>query len=309
MRLTTLLLVLVLSAATAALYANGTGTTPPSETEETTPAVTVPETTAPGMETTTPTPPTGAGPTTPVAPVVTTTPAMSMEVETFNTNFVASAFGIDRASIMALRQTGWSWGDIYLLANISDLSGRSVLDVAGMRSQGQSYSAIAAQLNLTTAQITSPAVVETRVAGFVAEYGFEPLYYQTDPWGNPVLTRYDAKRLERMGYDWQSIAIAANIAAQTGASVSSVLAWIDRGYTWPQVARIYGVNPKRVMDVSRYPFAREGGATMMAPAATTAVPTARRHRRRGGAVTTAPPPAGAGPMEPGTMGPSTPPNY
>jgi len=319
MRLITLLLVTALAIATVTAYANGVGTTNLPSKTETTHSVAPPGTTTPAVPGTTTTEPTGAGPTTPTTPptvpttppVTPTVPAMSTEVETFNTNFVTTTFGVDSASVTGLRQAGWTWGDIYLLANIADLSGRPILEIANLRSQGQSWSDIASRYNLTTAQITSPAVVETRVAGYTAEFGYQPIYYQTDPWGNPVLTRYDAERLSRMGYDWQSIAIAANIAAKTGARVSDVLAWIDRGYTWPQVIREYGVNPKVVMDVSKYPFARVARARIVSTTETvTTVPVeTRTRRRRAVTTTTTMPPTGTGPMAPGMTVPSPPPVY
>lgn len=251
-----------------------------------------------------PIPPAGAGPTDeevivpPVAPPVVTEEAVppsavvmatSPEVETFNLNLAISSFGVDRSSLLELRQAGWSWADIHMMANIASRSNRPILEIAGLRSQGMSWNAIAGRYNLTATEITTPMLVRTRVAGFVGEFGFQPIYYKTDPWGNPVLTRYEAERLSKLGYDWQSIAIAANISAETGANIRDVLSWIDRGYTWPQVARQFGLDPQKVMDVSRYPFAREPGG-MMVP------------------VTTAPslPPAGAGPMEPGVTAPLPP---
>ncbi|MEN6372115.1 MAG: hypothetical protein ABFD64_08905 [Armatimonadota bacterium] len=240
MRLTTLLLVSILVIACAGVYANGIGTTPE------------------------PTPPVGTGPITPeVTPPVTTTPMptsiTSPEVEQFNLNLVTATFAVDSASVIALRQAGWAWSDIYMLAHIANQSNRPILEVANLRSQGLSYSNIGQHYNMTMAQLITPSVVQTRVAGFVGEYGYQPIYYRTDLWGNPVLTRYDAERLSRMGYSWQNIAIAANISAETGASMSDILSWADRGYTWQQIARQYGVDPDKVMDVSKYPFSREPG--------------------------------------------------
>ncbi len=304
MRFTTLLLVLVFALVTVVVYANGVGTTESTTTETTTPTTptTGEEATTETTTTTvtTPTVPvTGAGPTTPVI----TTPTMSPDVEMFNTNFVTSSFGIDRASVTGLRQAGWSWGDIYLLANIASQTGQPILTIANWRSQGLSYDQIGARYNLTMANIVTPAVVQTSVAGFVGEYGYQPIYYKTDPWGNPVLTRFDAERYSMMGYDWRDIAVAANISAETGVPVRDVLAWIDRGYTWPQVAREYGLKPSSVMDVSQYPFAREPGVigfpvTQPTTTTTTTIPTTQP-------VT----PTGAGPMQPGMTTVPPPPIY
>jgi uncharacterized protein (DUF433 family) len=254
MRLT-IVLVAVLLAISVAVYANGKNkpAQPPSgagPTEETTmpPATTTPSTTVP----------------------MTTMPMTSAEVEAFNTNLVVSTFGVDRNSVMQLRAAGWSWGDITLMANIAMQAKRPILEIAQLRSQGMAYSDIATRYNLSLVAITSaPSMVTTRVAGFTTEYGYQPIYYKTDPWGNPVLTRYDAERLSRLGYRWQDIAVAANISAETGTPVRDVLAWTDRGYTWAQVAREYGLSPNSVMDISGYPFAREGVTTASTVTTTT----------------------------------------
>lgn len=308
MRLTTLLLVLSMMMVGVALYANGSAPAAPQEQpaqpEVSPPAGAGPEEQPPAVEeapaeeqppameqpSEEAIPPAGAGPTAPAAPPMTggMMQPMTPEVETFNTNFITMNFGVDRSSIMGLRHAGWMWGDIYLMAHISKSANRPILEVAALRSQGMSWTDIASRYNISTVALTTPSMVQTRVAGFVTEYGYQPLYYRTDPWGNPVLTRFDAERMSRLGYSWQNIAVAANVAAETGASVRDVLSWTDRGYTWQQVAREYGLDPDDIMNVSQYPFARESGAMMTTP---TTIPTM--------------PPSGAGPMQPMPMPPMT----
>lgn len=298
MRLTTSLIVIVLLAIGVAVYANGmtpaeppVGAGPGTEPSVTEPAA-EPPMTEPSTEPAATEPPMTEPPA--AEPPMTMPPAtqppigtgpvtvMSPEVELFNTNNVVSTFGVDRSQVMQLRQAGWMWGDIYLMANIARMSGRPIMDVVSLRSQGMDWNAIATQFNISAAAITTaPIVPTTRVAGYVTEFGYQPIYYKTDPWGNPVLTRYEAERLSRLGYDWQNIAIAANISAQTGVPVREVLSWIDRGYTWQQVARQYGLDAEEVMDVTQYPFGRTPG-TMTMP--TTSQPVGA------GPVMTAPPP-------------------
>ncbi len=259
MRFTTILVVLLL-AISVAVFANGNNV----------PLAQPPAGSGPAHETmppaTTPTMPSMMPSTMPS----TTMPMTSAEVEAFNTNLAVANFGVDRNSVMQLRAAGWSWGDIQLMANIAMQAKRPILEIAALRSQGMAYSDIATRCNLSLVAITSAPAVMTRVAGYSTEYGYQPIYYKTDPWGNPVLTRYDAERLSRLGYRWQDIAVATNIAAKTGASTQEVLSWTDRGYTWQQIAREYGLNPNSVMDVSRYPFAHEGmGFAVTQPTMTT----------------------------------------
>jgi uncharacterized protein (DUF433 family) len=229
--------------------------------------------------------------------------ATTPEVETFNTNLVMQTFGVDCASVKNLRQAGWSWGDINLMAQLAKRTNQPISDIANWRCQGLSYNDIAARYNLTATDITNPSPVTTRVAGVVTEYGYQPLYYRTDPWGNPVLTRFEAERLQRLGYSWQNIAVAANIAAVTGASVTDVLAWADRGYTWPQIAREYGVDPEKAMDISKYPFARTPGTMTTMTTTPTTAPTGAGPGETG---VCPPPPTGECPPTPTGAGPSTP---
>jgi uncharacterized protein (DUF433 family) len=254
MRLTTLLLVSIFLIASVAVYANGLTPTQPGVTEEQPVTPTVP--------------PSGAGPTvTPQQPIcpTTATPVATMDVETYNTNYVVSTFCVDSASVTALRQSGWSWGDIYVMASIARNSGRSILEIANARSQGLPYDQVAACFNVSSTQILAPTPI-TRVAGTTQTYGYLPIYYCTDPWGNPSLTRFDAERLTRLGYDWRDIAAACNITSRTGVPVRDVLAWTDRGYTWPQIARIYGVSMNSVTsDIERYPFPRTCGGGPVCP--------------------------------------------
>jgi uncharacterized protein (DUF433 family) len=205
-------------------------------------------------------------------PTAAVTQMVTPEVETFNTNFVATNFGIDRSAVISLRQAGWMWGDIYLMAHISSRANRPILEIATLRSQGMSWNDIASRFNISAAALTTPVMVQTRVAGYVTEIGYQPLYYRSDPWGNPVLTRYEAERLMRLGYDWEVIAIAANVAAESGHTVREVLSYIDRGYTWNQIAMEFSVDRDDIMDVSKYPFGREPGAVVTTTTTTQPVP-------------------------------------
>lgn len=264
-----------------AVFANGNSVMPPpAEPSGAGPSMDMdtvpPSTTPPPAEMPSMTVPSTIPSTVPSTIPSVTVPATSSEVEMFNTNNCVSQFNVDRTYIQQLRANGWSWGDIYLMSNISNKTHRPLLEIANLRSQNMAWTDIANRYNLTAMDITSSPVIMTRVAGYTAEYGYTPIYYMTDQWGNPVLTRYEAERLSKLGYSWQDIAVAANISAKTAARVEEVLAWTDRGYTWPQVAREYGLSPKSVMDVSQYPFARVIGTR--------------------GTVTTAP--VGAGPMYP-----------
>lgn len=87
--------------------------------------------------------------------------------------------------------------------------------------------------------------------------------WTANQYGNVVLTEADARRLACEGYPCEDIAIANNIAIETGASVREVLAWTDRGLTWLQISMYYGVDYNQVKNISGYPFIGIGGTCGM----------------------------------------------
>lgn len=277
MRIAVLLLGLMLVLSTAAL-ANGnvtpgvgtTPTTPPTITP-TTPTTTTTDTGV--TTTTTTTTPVGAGPTTTTVPTGTMQPCppgttmtgmvetMSPEVETFNTAFLSSYYGLSSAAISNLRAQGFTWGEINFISNVAARTQRPITEIAAWRMQGATWPEIASRYNVALTDITTPLMPTSRVAGFVGETTMMtstmPPYYLTDRYGNPVLTPIDAQSFMQRGYDWRSIAVAANISARTGVPVGEILAMTDRGMTFTQIALEYGLRPENVLDVSLYPYSRD----------------------------------------------------
>jgi hypothetical protein len=72
--------------------------------------------------------------------------------------------------------------------------------------------------------------------------------------GNVMITQEEAIRYYAMGNDWINVAIAVNIARETGYPISNVLADLRSGQTWEMVALTYGVAPSKAFNISCYPF-------------------------------------------------------
>ncbi|MDO8684493.1 MAG: hypothetical protein Q7N50_13545 [Armatimonadota bacterium] len=192
-------------------------------------------------------------------------PMMSPEVESYNRSFVSQYFGLSSSQIDTLRMQGMNWADIYFAANLAARTNRPVSEIASLRMQGMSWSDIGGRYNVASSDLSRP-FISPRVAGVTAMVMPSPQAPILSMSGEPVLTPRDAQLYRKMGYDWRSIAIATNIALRTGDSVRDILRMTDRGMTWPMVAREYGLDPKDVIDVSNYPYARNG--EMMMPQGT-----------------------------------------
>ncbi len=144
-------------------------------------------------------------------------------------------------------------------------------DVAGMLEEGQSWSQVAQACNITVAQLLEPVPLAV-VAGFRAELPTEapapgmvtpPMFYQRMPNGKPVITPFTWDQLRKRGYSWRNVAIAANITAQTGESVEKLLRMTRiQGQTWRQIAVRRALDIDAVMDVSGWPFSRNGEEAM-----------------------------------------------
>lgn len=269
MRMRTLILVLALMMVVAVVYAQAdtsatatagdtsAGASVTTDNSTTSSSATV--TTDQGTTTCVPAPGASTSSATTGMSTTTTTTAALDPVEQFNRNFVSSYYNISPATVASLRDKGHPWEHIYFMANMAQKTRQPITQIAQLEEQGMSWNDIANRYNIALADLQNPFVPTTRVAGFTSEIGTPPVRtWMSDRYGNVVLTSRDDRMLKKMGYSWNDIAVASNIAAKTGNRPIEVLQWLDRGLTWPQIAREYGVNPSTVMDVSNYPFSRTG---------------------------------------------------
>ncbi|MHB0912917.1 MAG: anti-sigma factor [Armatimonadota bacterium] len=192
--------------------------------------------------------------------------------ETFQTQLVAQRTGLSSDQVMNLRMQGWSFEDISLAANIAARCNRSVNDVASMLSQGMSIQDIANSCNTTVAMLLTPAPTEA-VAGFRGELPQRPVrgitFYRMYPNDSPVITESDWRKFYNMGYSWRDVAVAANIAAETGERPSDLL-YMTRvqGKTWAQIAMERSLDVKSMLNTEDWPFGERPGETMMMPGGT-----------------------------------------
>ncbi len=184
------------------------------------------------------------------------TPMMSSaEVEAFHRNFISQYYGIPQSQVTQLRNQGFSWDEINMIANAAARTGQPVSTIASLRSQGMSWADIAARYNVALSDLTcpSPRVVATRT---VVGAGPTVPTVMYDSHGNPVLTWDQAQRFYKMGYDWLDVAVAANFQEATAIPVQYWLMRIRQGSLWPNLAYEWGVPFAAAFDVSAYPFPR-----------------------------------------------------
>lgn len=74
--------------------------------------------------------------------------------------------------------------------------------------------------------------------------------------GNVMLTSAQAERLYNDGNDWLDVAIAVNVARETGYPLREVLTQLRSQGTWQQTLLLFGVSAEDAYNVADYPFVR-----------------------------------------------------
>jgi len=146
---------------------------------------------------------------------------------------IASYFGLSHQQVMDLAARGYTYEDIATAANVAARSGRPLADVVAMHDRNMSWTDVAQQVGIPTADATRPFY---RYSGPEAVV-YEERFYQ-ESIGVPVA---DYQRYRRMGYSSRDIAMAYNTAAKAGRPPDEVFAMLDRGMTWSDIAAHYNL--------------------------------------------------------------------
>lgn len=199
--------------------------------------------------------------------------AVLPEDEMFQEQIVAQRFGLTAEQVRDLRMMAWSYPDIAVMANAAARCNKPISDIANMLMQGQSWEQIASSCKTTVAQLLEPVPIQA-VAGYVGEVrlgAVQPMtVYRIYPNGRPVVTLQMWEDLHARGYTWQDVAVAANIAAITGDDLDTLLRMRRiQGLTWTQIAMNRQVPVDKALDITQWPFSRNGEIT-----ATPSSPTA-----------------------------------
>lgn len=184
---------------------------------------------------------------------------VSSDVETYNLSFVSQYYGIPVTDLSALRQQGYSWDQINVMANAAIRTRQPIQQIASLRSQGMSWNDIASRYNTTVAALTSPMTLRTVYATPAMGAGPSvlamPVMYDTQ--GNVILTADQANIYYNKGYDWIDIAIAANMQAYGGIPMDQTLLEVRSGTLWDSIIMKYGVAPEYAYNLTNYPFERK----------------------------------------------------
>lgn len=183
----------------------------------------------------------------------------SQDEETFNQMFASRYYNVPMSDISQLRQQGYSWESIYMLANAAAQTRQPVMTIANLRSQGMSWSDIASRYNVPVANLTSPTrmtVAVTPTTTMVVGAGPTPTMsrYVYGSNGGIILTESEAMRYYSQGYDWTEVAIAANVSRQTGMPIEEILPRFRTGTTVADLIWETGVNPCDALNFSAFPF-------------------------------------------------------
>lgn len=179
------------------------------------------------------------------------------DVDAFNRTFVSQYYGICEADLNTLRQKGFSWGDIMLMANASVRSSQPISVIADLRCQNMSWNDIATKFNLCLADLTRPVAMKASSARAICGSG--PMVCPVamyDLRGNVLLSFDMATNLYSRGYDWMDVAIAANVSKYSGIPLENPLERVRQGALWDNLLIRYGVAPCLAYNICDYPFPR-----------------------------------------------------
>lgn len=199
--------------------------------------------------------PAGAG------PAVTPSPAaggVDLESDAFNRSFISQYYSIPESQLVELRDMGYSWDQISMMANAAALTNQPITQIAALRNQGMSWGQIADRYNVAYADLTRPVRMRT-VTAMRPALGAGPMapMYIYDRAGNVLLTADEANRYCKMGYDWMDIAVATNISRDTGVPVNMILQEMRTGaLTWDTITQRYSVSLDSALNIEGYPFDR-----------------------------------------------------
>ena len=186
------------------------------------------------------------------------TMAVLPQDESFQRQLVMQRYNLTSDQVTSLRMQGCSYPQIALMANAATKCNNTAADISSMLMKGQSWDQIASSCNTTVASLLTPAPM-VAVAGMQQEItptvSSLPLRYLSYPNGGPVISIQQWEMLNQEGFSWRDVAIAGNIAAQTGETPENLLRMIRvQGQTWRDIAIDRGLKPVSMMDVSQWPF-------------------------------------------------------
>ncbi|MEN6416101.1 MAG: hypothetical protein ABFD49_06150 [Armatimonadota bacterium] len=183
-------------------------------------------------------------------------PKNAMRTQTIDTCLMCT-FGMTQQQICDLRSQGYSDRDIAMIGAFAKKACVSIDDVVSKYCECKDWNAVAYSYKLCLADIQTMAN-QCVCAPACPASGAGPcdcyvIYGLTN---NVILTLDEAKRLYKLGYDWMDVALATNIATQTGYPIILTLMDIRRGVTYEQVARMHGVPYTTAFNFTNYLFPR-----------------------------------------------------
>ncbi|MHB9037933.1 MAG: hypothetical protein ACYC64_14845 [Armatimonadota bacterium] len=182
-------------------------------------------------------------------------PAAAMRAQTIDTCLMCT-LGLTQQQICDLRSQGYSDRDIAMAGAIAKKACVSVDDVIAAFCQCKDWNSVVTKYNLGMADVQALAAQCTCPQPCPTGAGPCQCYVIYSKTGNVLLTRDDARRYYWMGYDWMDVALATNIAMETGYPILTTLMDVRRGVTYEEIARMQGVPYEVAFNFVNYPFPR-----------------------------------------------------
>jgi len=162
-----------------------------------------------------------------------------------------------------LRAKGYRDRDIHMAFNAAQRTGREPEEILSRLDRGQTWTQIAADLNLSERELAEPRSRTAGARNASMQGSDRPTSGQgsdrtvsgsagmgmrrTDDYYNSrryILTPLEHKRLRAHGLRDREVYLAANTAHLTGRSVDDIMQMIFRGHTAATLAEWYDINPK-----------------------------------------------------------------
>jgi len=193
--------------------------------------------------------------------------------ECFQRGLAKQRYGLSDDQVTELRMMGWGYTDIYLISNVAthlNKCPRDIMSVARMFADGMTLDQIASANNTSVASLLSIGPT-TAVAGAMQEICPPPpcpptnpcnpvqipKFFRMYPNDTPVVTQQIWNSWRRRGYAWTDVAVAANVASQTGETLEYLLRLVRvSGRLWVNIINERGLDQCKTMDVSGWPFER-----------------------------------------------------
>jgi hypothetical protein len=148
---------------------------------------------------------------------------------------ISSSYGVTVGFVGALYERGYDFGEIALLLELSEASGKKPPDIVVLRKKGHGWGVIAKSLGVHPSALERAKGNESLFRRYVLAERLALYYGLPDDEGLILLSE--------KGYGFGDIALAVNLCVHSGASLRDVIRTREKSPKWKGVAEKFKVSP------------------------------------------------------------------